>query len=129
MVLLFDTGSEHDVMSDSLVHCATLEAHPIFPIRIFGSSPNMDSTLDKECHDVQVNVQSTVFRRKFLVSPLVGCDVVFGIQLFCEYNHVPDWQNDTFTITVEGKPSVVIRGDVGIPRVPLILHVQANREI
>ena len=58
LVVLFDTGSAHDGISDSLARRARLELHPVPPLRVSGFSPGMETSVDKECHDVRVNVQS-----------------------------------------------------------------------
>ena len=55
--------------------------------------------------------------------------MILGMKWFREYDPATNWRKGILTITQEGKPPVVIRGEAGIPFVPLISHVQAKREL
>ena len=75
IVVLFDPGSVHDLINQSLVDRARLLAQAITPIRVTGFSPGMDSYITEECQDVALTIQRASFTRRFLVSHLANCDV------------------------------------------------------
>ena len=63
LVVLFDSGSAQDIVSDSLVKRARLETQSRTPIPVSGFAPGMDSSITEECPDVRVQIQQISFRR------------------------------------------------------------------
>ena len=126
VVILLDTGSAYDVISDSLVKTTTLPTQVISPIRVSGFAQGMNSQLTRECPSVPFNVQTTTFHRRFVVSPLVGCDMIFGLPWARDFAPKMDWEALTLTLLLSDGTPITIRADPDIPSgsvVPLIATV------
>ena len=117
------------MVSSALVKRAHLQVTPITPLPVQGFSEGMDASISEECENVKLVVQQAQFTRSFVVSKLSACDVILGIKWFRRYKPHMGWDDNTLLVSHDVPQPVLIRGEVGIPSVPLISHVQAKREL
>ena len=129
VVVLFDTGSTEDVISSSLVESARLKKSPMTALSASGFSAGMDTSFTEECKDVKLVIQQVEFKRDFLVAKLVACDIILGMKWFHKFQPVVNWSRHTLSIHDNVSQPVMIRGEAGIPSLPLISHIQAKREL
>ena len=129
VVVLFNTGSTEDVISSSVVESARLKKSPMTALPASGFSAGMDTSFTKECKDVKLKIQQVEFKRDFLVAKLVACDIILGMKWFHKFQPVVNWSRHTLSIHDNVSQPVMIRGQAGIPSLPLISHIQAKREL
>ena len=64
--VLFDMGSEYDVISEHVVASASLVAKPMPEIPVTGFSAGMNASLTQLCPDVPLILQTQEFKRDFV---------------------------------------------------------------
>ena len=108
VVILLDTGSAYDVISASLVQKTNVPTCAIPLIHVSGFAQGMDSQLTQACPSVLFSVQTTTFHRPFVVSPLVGCDMILGIQWARDFAPKIDWEALVLTLRLlDGTPITI----------------------
>ena len=126
--ILFDTGSTEDILSPQLAAKLQCRLQP-FVLNVDGFTPGIRTQITEKAVQVQFNIQSAVFERDFLVTPLTGCDMILGNPWFSTHAPLLDTKKAMFFIS-EGVPTpVTITGDRSIAGIPLISHLQARRAI
>ena len=84
MTVLFDCGSTDDVVSEQVVQRAKLETVAIYTTRARFSS-GMSHSVKSMVPGALLNIQKNHFVRDFIVTPLVGADVILGVKWFRKY--------------------------------------------
>lgn len=79
VVGLFDPGSEHDVINDSVVHDAKILVEPMSPIPMIGFHKKLCFSLTSICNNVPLVIHDTIFACSFVVANLACCDALLGI--------------------------------------------------
>ena len=74
-------------------------------------------------------IQQVEFRRDFLISKFVACDIILGMKWFHKFQPVINWLRHTLYIHENVSQPVLLRGETGIPSLLLISHIQAKQEL
>lgn len=75
--VLFDTGSSEDLISPQLANKLQCLFTPV-QLDVDGFIPGICTQITQQAENVQFQIQHVSFEQKFLVSRLVGCDLLLG---------------------------------------------------
>ena len=103
VLILIDSGSTHNFISDKLVSELKLITHFISP---FGVQIGNGDVLrcNRICNDVVLHVSDLQIKQNFYQFALGGADVVLGIQWLATLNTVQaNWKEMFMKFTIDGK--------------------------
>ena len=126
VVILLDTCSTYNVISASLVKKTDLRTCAIPPIPVSGFAQGMAARIKEQCPAVPFTIQTTTFHRRFLVSPLVGCDMILGIGWVRDFVPQIDWEVLSLKLPLSDGNSITIYADLDFPAssgVPCIVAI------